>query len=267
MRKATKRGRRGRAGFSGGSRSPSGFPRRGHAPELAPVARDLRDDLVREVALVAAVARGGAGASRARRPARSPRAPRGGDGGGVVSESASRRTCSSADDDGRSRRARARARGAPKTWRRGPVRARADRRGRERVPAGAGARGSIPRARPPRCAFGSRTRATGSRPPRRGKDLRVRVSENPNQDFAAQSSRPRQKSRRRFAVIQGNQFWSILEKSPSRASFSFSSSFWFVSSTLKTPKSPHTLEPLDYGHGPSGCSRAYLSTMLLSVAL
>lgn len=59
---------------------------------------------------------------------------------------------------------------------------------------------------------------------------------------------------------------SILEKSPSRGA-SFSSSFWFVSSTLKTPKSPHTLEPLDYGHGPSGCSRAYLSTMLLSVAL
>lgn len=77
MRKATKRGRRGRAGFSGGSRSPSGFPRRGHAPELAPVARDLRDDLVREVALVAAVARGGAGASARAAPGAFPRAPRG----------------------------------------------------------------------------------------------------------------------------------------------------------------------------------------------
>lgn len=76
-RKATKRGRRGRAGFSGGSRSPSGFPRRGHAPELAPVARDLRDDLVREVALVAAVARGGAGASARAAPGAFPRAPRG----------------------------------------------------------------------------------------------------------------------------------------------------------------------------------------------
>jgi len=77
MRKATKRGRRGRAGFSGGSRSPSGFPRRGLAPELAPVARDLRDDLVREVALVAAVARGGAGASARAAPGAFPRAPRG----------------------------------------------------------------------------------------------------------------------------------------------------------------------------------------------
>ena len=35
----------------------------------------------------------------------------------------------------------------------------------------------------------------------------------------------------------------------------------------KDPESPHTPEPLDYVHGPSGCSRAYLSTMLLSVAL
>ena len=114
VRKATNEtGRRGRAGCSGGSRSPSGFPRRGHAPELAPVARDLRDDLVREVALVAAVAGGGAGASARAAPGAFPRAPRGaGTGEGSYRKARRGEHARGADDDGRSRRARARARGA-----------------------------------------------------------------------------------------------------------------------------------------------------------
>ena len=264
MRKATKRGRRGRADSRGDPAAPRG-PRRGHAPELAPVARDLRDDLVREVALVAAVARGGAGASARAAPGAFPARPRGaGTGEGSYRKARrgehARAPTTTGAPDARALGLEARRKPEARTGEgaRGPAgaRARACRCGRARID---------PRARPPRCAFWFAHARDGVAPAPTWKRSPSPRQQNPNQDFAAQSSRPRQKSRRRFAVIQGNQSWSIL--SLHHAPFSFSSSFWFVSSTLKTPKSPHTLEPLDYGHGPSGCSRAYLSTMLLSVAL
>ena len=114
LEKSHEKGATGPRGILGGiPRSPSGFPRRGHAPELAPVARDLRDDLVREVALVAAVARGGAGASARAAPGAFPRAPRGaGTGEGSYRKARRGEHARGADDDGRSRRARAPARGA-----------------------------------------------------------------------------------------------------------------------------------------------------------
>ena len=212
------------------------------------------------------------GRPRARRPARSPARPAGrGRGRGRIGKRVAANMLERRRRRALPTRARSGSRRA-KTWRRGPVRARADRRGRERVPAGAGARGSIPRARPPRCAFWFAHARDGVAPAptwKRSPSPRQRKSQ-PGFRRAV-VKKPRQK--RLVKKVRGDYSREpilvyILETSPSRASFSFSSSFSVVSSTLKTPKSPHTLlEPLDYGHGPSGCSRAYLSTMLLSVAL
>ena len=268
MRKATKRGRRGRAGFSGGSRSPSGFPRRGLAPELAPVARDLRDDLVREVALVAAVARGGAGASARAAPGAFPARPAGrGRGRGRIGkrvaanmlERRRRRALPTRARSGSRRAENLEARTGEGA--RGPAgaRARACRCGRARIdPPGASAE--------VRFLVRARARRGRARPDvekiseSASAKIPTRISPRSRRDRVKKVSNMKVRGDSREPILV-----SILKKSPSRVSFS--SSFWVVSSTLKTPKSPHTLEPLDYVHGPSGCSRAYLSTMLLSVAL
>ena len=176
------------------------------------------------------------GRPRARRPARSPARPAGrGRGRGRIGKRVAANMLERRRRRALPTRARSGSRRAAKTWRRGPVRARADRRGRERVPAGAGARGTIPRARPPRCAFWFRAR------PDVEKISESASAKIPTRISPRSPSRPRQIKVSNMKVRGDSRepiLVSILKKSPSRVSFS--SSFWFVSSTLKTPKSPHT---------------------------